>query len=204
MIKFFKTYLYENQYIEEIPLDSLSINAYDYIECWECLLKDRYRNTSNGDLKRLHEIFEIPIHHKDKYIGLFDKEDKFHVLNLKASDVIYEKLRFIKVDSKKEPQYDIYIGHSKYRVNKNSIIVCRLSDYLFDLRVNFKNRIIFSEEAPENSFLFDADTSIMITSNYISFNNQSNYFDLFGSLKSKPLIRKLNRSVDPFDEENWD
>jgi hypothetical protein len=104
--------------IEEIEMETPpSICGEDYIEEYECTLKDRYRNIKTGELKRLEEIFEIPAnYYHEKYVGVWDVNGKFKIMNYIRPNWYHEftidnKLRFIEKNFKsKSSQVEICVG----------------------------------------------------------------------------------------------
>jgi hypothetical protein len=169
MIKEFRYFLRridESLEVQEIEQSEISISANDYLETWECTLKNIFRNIKTGEIKRLDEIFKISNHYKNKYIGVYDKDGNFKVLNLahkwsrdKFADV---KVTFKNINYKNSREYyDIFVGpeneiikqkeHGKGKYfkirNKNRImiekqrfIVCNLYKYFQDIRYKFSGR----------------------------------------------------------------
>jgi hypothetical protein len=149
----------------------ISIDAHDYLETWECTLKDRYRNVDTGELKRLNEIFDIPKYvWMDKYIGIFDKDQNFKIINL-GYDIYRRRIldqnqdhtlhiknvvqknrqEFLVLHVGEEFQKKVMKPHGKGKywkmktgkpvvVNKIRFTICKLYEYCNDFRNKFAGR----------------------------------------------------------------
>jgi len=170
MIRKFDTYIKEELTFETTD-DIKTINGKDYLETWECTTKNRYRNLKTGELKFLADIFKISsIFLWEGYIGVFDREDKFKILNVENQMFIEEtdyNLRFNEVKLKGAPSYiEIVMGPdiihwkiggkkragvrsiipmknpNRFQIPKLRFTICRFYEYCEDFRLNFRGRYV--------------------------------------------------------------
>lgn len=169
MIKIFEIYI-KKGFIEEVELSPASICGEDYIEEYDCILKDRYRNLKTGEIKKLEEIFTIPGYHEDNFFGIWNDKGDLKILNYTNGYLRTDnKLRFnIKKfkngkeivemtvgpeildvfyhhgekEYKGKGKYNRLKNHNKIVFEKQRIKICNIWKYCADFRHTFAGRIV--------------------------------------------------------------
>ena len=227
---------YEEEYwgIEESVSDNIKgdINIKSYSNTWENILKTRYRNLTNGDIKDIKQLFN-----EDVMVII---DNKIHILsggdNCDINIIHHKKMDLIEIisfkhqrnaiESKLKKEKDHIKNFDlrrqlKFFLNKavrfpmsSRISIIEIDDFskaIYDLK-KIPNCVLFGTDLDGKQIIYRMNNLDMMMFRtdipslvFRSVNTSYTYIDLSKPLRYEQIIHKIvNRDIDPYGEEDWD